>query len=68
MEPILRRALALYNHPLLLELRAEQSVNGPEGQLQVAMQMVVARLGAPLLMELVKLLEDTKQKTSSPGE
>lgn len=72
MEPALRRAQGLYDHPLLCEIAsAEEEDSGVEErrkkQQEVGMQMVVARLGSSSVIEVVKLLDDVRQILAGAG-
>ena len=65
IEPILRRANALYNHPLLRRLAEGSGDSLQEKQRDIGMQMMAARIGSPLLMECIRLLDEAKQRATA---
>ena len=65
IEPILRRANALYNHPLLRRLAEGSGDSIQEKQRDIGMQMMAVRLGSPLLMECIRLLDEAKQRATA---
>lgn len=57
-DAIMKRACKLFQHPLLLSLPPKQA-DSPSLQ-EIGMTMVIARLGTSAIMELVRILEETK--------
>jgi hypothetical protein len=64
---ILKRAYNMYRHPLLVTLDATRPESKQVKDLKdIGIQMVVGRLGVNLTMEVMRMLEATRQRVANP--